>query len=71
MRQKLFFGLLPITDISGFKDEIGGGIITNAFTVGMLDPEVVTKKWKLIAAEADAPIRPTMKLVGRWGWHNG
>ena len=71
VRQKLFFGLLPITDISGFKDEIGGGIITNAFTVGMLDPEVVTKKSKFIAAEADAPIRPTMKLVGRWGWHNG
>ena len=39
VRKELYFGQFPITDLSGFKDEVRGGIITNAFTVGLLSPE--------------------------------
>lgn len=41
--QQLFFGELPVLRMSGFKDELSGGIISNAFTVGLLDPEDVEK----------------------------
>lgn len=46
VKKQLYFGNFPIIKMSGFKDEIKGGVITNAFTVGMLDPAKITRKWK-------------------------
>jgi hypothetical protein len=66
--RELYLGQQPITKISGFKDEIKGGIIANAFQVGMLDPEEVEKSWKKIATETDAPIRPVMTMTGLVAW---
>jgi hypothetical protein len=66
--QKLYFGHFPITDISGFKDELRGGIITNAFTVGMLDPHLIANKWKRIQTLEEAPVKPVIRLQGLWGW---
>ncbi len=34
---------MPITQISGFKDELSGGVITNAFTLGILSAEEVKR----------------------------
>ena len=50
---RLFFGHLPIQRLSGFKDELSGAIITNAFTTGIFDPEEVINAWQAIAKEAD------------------
>ena len=66
--RELYFGQQPITKISGFKDEIKGNVIANAFRVGMLDSEEVEKSWKKIESEADAPIRPVITMTGLVGW---
>jgi hypothetical protein len=66
--RELYFGQQPITKISGFKDEIKGGVIANAFQVGMLDPEEVEKSWTKINDEAEAPIRPVVRMTGLVGW---
>jgi hypothetical protein len=66
--RELYFGQQPITKISGFKDEIKGGVIANAFQVGMLDPEEVERSWTKIEDEAEAPIRPVMTMTGLVGW---
>jgi hypothetical protein len=66
--RELYFGQQPITKISGFKDEIKGGVITNAFQLGMLDPEDVEKTWTRIEDETRAPIRPVISMTGLVGW---
>jgi len=64
----LFFGQQLLKKISGFKDEIKGHVITNAFQIGMLDPEEVEKSWKKIENEDQAPIRPVIIMTGLVGW---
>ncbi len=66
--RELFYGLFPITRISGFKDEIRGGVITNAFEVGLLSPEEIERDWHRIEHEADAPLNPVISLIGRVAW---
>jgi hypothetical protein len=66
--RQLYFGQQPIKKISGFKDEIKGGVIANAFQVGMLDPDDVEKSWTKITNEAEAPIHPVIKMTGLVGW---
>jgi hypothetical protein len=66
--RELYFGQQPITKISGFKDEIKGGVIANAFQFGMLDPDEVEKSWKKIENEAEAPTRPVISMTGLVGW---
>ena len=70
IERQLFFGHLPIERLSGFKDELSGGIITDAFTTGIFDPEEVTTTWQSIASEAEAVTRPLLKLTGRVAWSN-
>jgi hypothetical protein len=64
----LYFGQLPLKKVSGFKDEIRGRLITNAFQVGMLDPEEVEKSWQKIESESKAPIRAVISMTGLVGW---
>ena len=66
--RELYFGQQPVKKISGFKDEIKGGTIANAFQVGMLDPEEVEKSWQKIQSESEAPIRPVISMTGLVGW---
>ena len=68
VERQLYFGQYPIQQISGFKDEISGGIITNAFTVGILSPEEVERDWQRVDNEDDAPIPPVLALTGLVGW---
>lgn len=55
---RLFFGELDIEEISGFSDEISGGIITTGFKTGILDAGIVEKEWKLINSIEDLAIKP-------------
>lgn len=68
IRAEYYFGMFPITRISGFKDEIRGGVITNAFEVGILSPEEVSETWKKVNALEDAPVSPVIGLTGRVAW---
>jgi hypothetical protein len=57
-----------VPHVSGFLDQLSGKVITNAFTVGILDPDEVEKSWLKIENEADAPVHPVIRLVGLVGW---
>lgn len=65
---QLFYGLLPITKITGFKDEIGGGVITNGFDVGIISPSEVSKKWKKIDSRENCDQKPTIEILGLTVW---
>nr|WP_245363515.1 restriction endonuclease [Neorhizobium galegae] len=65
---ELYFGQYPISKFSGFKDEVGGGVIANAFTIGMLDPNHVEKQWKRLDSIAEAPVEPAILLTGLVSW---
>ncbi len=66
--QQLFFGHFPITNISGFTNEVAGGVITNAFTMGILDPDTIANSWQPLENEQDAPMQPGVVLRGLLGW---
>jgi hypothetical protein len=59
---------LPVPRISGFKDELSVKIITNAFTVGFIEPEEVEKTWTKIDNEDQAMPTPIIKLIGLVSW---
>jgi hypothetical protein len=67
VQQRLFFGALPIKRISGFKDELSGHLIANAFTTGIINPAEVETTWIQLRSEQDAPQPPLIKLVGLVG----
>lgn len=58
VKNRLYFGELPIKELSGFSDEIKGGIITKEFTTDYLDTRVVEKEWKLVRNIEDLAIKP-------------
>ncbi|MDD9981512.1 MAG: restriction endonuclease, partial [Gammaproteobacteria bacterium] len=68
VRKELYFGQFPITELSGFKDELRGRIITNAFTVGLLSPEEVERQWKKTPDVDKAPVKPVVTLTGLVCW---
>jgi hypothetical protein len=46
--QRLYFGHMPVSKLSGFKDELSGKVINNAFTIGLLNPDEVEQGWLCI-----------------------
>ena len=68
VKQQLYYGQLPVPHISGFKDELSGLVIANAFEVGILDPNEIEKDWLKINSDADSPVEPVIKLIGLIGW---
>jgi hypothetical protein len=68
VERQLYFGQLPVPRMSGFVDQLSGKVITNAFTVGLLDPDEVEQSWLKISAETEAPIKPVIVLAGLVGW---
>jgi hypothetical protein len=65
---KFFFGNLPIKQISGFKDELSGAVITNAFTTGIFDANDVYDNWQPLASLTETPQQPLMTLTGLIGY---
>ena len=68
VKQEFFFGNLPIKHLSGFKDELSGAVITNAFTTGIFDPNDVYDNWQPLASLSEAPQTPLMTLTGLIGY---
>ena len=66
--KRLFYGQLPVPKISGFKDELSGMVITNAFEVGLLDPDTIEQTWKQINDESEADVAPVISLTGVVCW---
>jgi hypothetical protein len=68
VEDQLFSGQLPVAKMSGFKDEMTGKIITNAFSFGLLDPNEISEKWKPIKSEDELDVRPVIRLQGVVCW---
>lgn len=68
VREQLFSGQLPILQMSGFKDEMTGKVITNAFSVGLLDPHDINENWTPIGSEDELEVKPVIRLQGVVCW---
>jgi hypothetical protein len=68
VEQQLFYGQVPISEISGFYDHQTGATITNAFTLNLISPEEVEKTWLPIETLEKAPIKPVLTVQGLWAW---
>ena len=68
--KKTYFGQMPISKISGFKDEQTGAVITNAFTVGLASPDEVAQTWQIINEGEALPSTPVIKVTGLVGYED-
>ncbi len=68
VQRQLYYGMLPITKMTGFKDEIGGGVITNGFDVGVVSPEEISSKWKEVESEEECDQPAAIKILGLTVW---
>lgn len=66
--QQLYLGHVPIERLRGLKDEQTGLVVTNAFTLGGLDPIQVQNQWKKVPSESDLPFQPVLKAIGLHSW---
>ncbi|MES2044511.1 MAG: restriction endonuclease [Pseudomonadota bacterium] len=66
--QQLYAGELPVSKLSGFRDEQKGHVITNAFEIGLLDPEKIEREWTKIESEDEADPKPLIALRGVVAW---
>jgi hypothetical protein len=64
VKQNLYLGHLPIEEINGLKDEHTGKIVTNAFTMGGLNPEEVEKNWKQVEDINALDFKPLFLVIG-------
>lgn len=70
VEKRTYFGQMPISKISGFKDEQTGAVITNAFTVGLATPDEVAETWQLINEGEALPSTPVLKVTGLVGYED-
>lgn len=63
VESELYFGQLPITAVSGFRDEARGGVITNGFTTDMVDPVEIRKSWARVKDLSEVPVPPMLSTV--------
>jgi hypothetical protein len=64
VKQDLYLGHLPLEDVNGLKDEHSGALVTNAFTLGGLNPSEVEKTWKQVEDINALDFEPIFKVVG-------
>ncbi|WP_227734818.1 restriction endonuclease [Yersinia proxima] len=64
VKQHLYLGHLPIEDINGLQDEYTGHIVTNAFTLGGLNPDEVERDWQYVEDMSAIEFEPLLKVVG-------
>ena len=65
VRQKLYFWHIPVTQLSGFRDELSGAV--NAFSIGLMDPNDVEANWTQISSIEELPPPVMMRLIGLMG----
>jgi hypothetical protein len=68
VQQRLYFGHIPIKQLSGFRDELSGALITNAFSIGLIDPNEVEATWTQINSIDASPSPVLLRLTGLIGY---
>lgn len=61
--QRLYFGQVSISKVSGFKDEQTGAVVTNAFET-LLDADDVEENWEVIESVDELPVQPLLIVQG-------
>lgn len=64
VKQQVYLGHLPLEKVSGLKDEQTGGLVTNAFTTGILDPVFVQNNWKKVEDMENLEFTPLFLVKG-------
>jgi len=64
VKADLYLGHLPVDDMNGLQDEHTGAVVTNAFTLGGLDPDHVEKTWKPVEDPNSLEFKPIFNVVG-------
>ena len=59
-----YFGLLPLSEIRGLRDEQSGAVYTNAFTTGVLSPVEIENQWQRLDDGADSPSPVSLRITG-------
>ncbi|MDT3678550.1 MAG: restriction endonuclease [Burkholderiaceae bacterium] len=63
-----YYGHVPIEQLSGLRDEQTGFVITNAFTLGALDPVAVQNHWQKLGESEAPPLQPVLSVRGLHSW---
>lgn len=64
VKQNLYLGHLPINEMHGLHDQQTGLVVTNAFTTGGLNPNLVEKTWTHIEDVNSLEVEPLFRLIG-------
>ncbi|OOZ41657.1 hypothetical protein BOW53_02975 [Solemya pervernicosa gill symbiont] len=64
VKQDLYLGHLPVEDINGLQDENSGATVTNAFTLGGLNPQEVERNWDKVEDVESLEFAPLLRVVG-------
>ena len=63
VEKNLYFGQLPLVEIKGFEDQIGGGLITKGFETADLDVVEVERDWQRVKSEEELAVKPIFSLM--------
>lgn len=63
-----YFGMLPIREIRGLRDEHTGGVVTNAFRTAVLSPEEVENQWGKLRDGEEPPRQAAIQIMGLDCW---
>jgi len=63
VKNKLYFGYLPLIDIKGYRDEISGAIATRGFTTDWLNVKKVEQEWRELSRADEIAVTPLLTLT--------
>jgi hypothetical protein len=63
VEQKLYFGHVPLAQISGFKNEIDGRVVFSSLTTQWLDLREVEQTWRRIESIDELAVKPVLLFV--------
>lgn len=63
IKRRVYYGQLPIDQVSGFLDEHTGKVITNAFTTGLLDLDTLQNQWTRLEPGEEPEFPPFLELT--------
>lgn len=63
VRERVYFGQLPLAEVKGFADEVTGDFHTRGFTTAPLNPYIIEKTWKRIESVQQLAVQPVILLA--------
>lgn len=68
VKRQRYFGHVPIAELHGLKDEQTGLVITNAFSIQLLDHIAVQNHWLRLGEDEEPPTPPGLLVHGLHCW---